>query len=103
FTKHVALPEELSWIKHMIIELWIDQEGFRAVRSCMQLMGYSPRTRSLHPYEPAEDVRSGVTAGLAEFMPTKRETFTFHYATLDSPPTLRMVSVAGDESRDYIS
>ncbi|KAG6380913.1 hypothetical protein JVT61DRAFT_5305 [Boletus reticuloceps] len=103
FMKHVALPEELSWIKHMIIELWIDQEGFRAVRSCMQLMGYSPRTRSLHPYEPAEDVRSGITAGLAEFMPTKRETFTFHYATLDSPPTLRMVSVAGDESRDYIS
>jgi hypothetical protein len=101
--KHVALPEELSWLKHMIIELWIDQEGFRAVRPCMQLMGYSPRTRSLHPYESAENAGSDVTAGVAEFMPTKRETFTFHYATLDSPPTLRTVSVAGNESRDYIS
>lgn len=101
--KHVALPEELSWLKHMIIELWIDQEGFRAVRPCMQLMGYSPRTRSLHPYEPADNAGSNVTAGVAEFMPTKRETFAFHYATLDSPPILRMVSVAGNESRDYIS
>ncbi|KAI9570303.1 hypothetical protein HD554DRAFT_406035 [Boletus coccyginus] len=103
FVKHVALPEELSWLKHMVIELWIDQEGFRAVRSCMQLMGYSPRTRSLHPYENAENAGSDVTAGVAEFMPTKRETFAFHYATLDSPPTLRMVSVAGDESRDHTS
>ncbi|KAN0100349.1 hypothetical protein V8E55_000333 [Tylopilus felleus] len=103
FMKHVELPDELSWIKHMIIELWIDQEGFRAVRSCMQLMGYSPRTRSLHPYESAEDAGSCVSAGVVEFMPTKRETFAFHYATLDSPPTLRMVSVSGDEARDYIS
>lgn len=103
FMKHVALPEELSWLKYMIIELWIDQEGFRAVRPCMQLMGYSPRTRSLHPYEPAENVGFDVTAGVAEFMPTKRKTFAFHYATLDSPPTLRTVSMAGDESRDFIS
>lgn len=101
--KHVALPEELSWLKHMIIELWIDQEGFRAVRPCMQLMGYSPRTRSLHPYESSENAGSDVTAGVAEFMPTKRETFAFHYSALDSPPTLRTVSVAGNESRDYIS
>lgn len=70
----------------------------------MQLMGYSPRTRSLHPYESAENANlTDVTAGVAEFMPSKRETFAFHYATLDSPPTLRTVSVAGDESRDYIS
>lgn len=103
FIKHLALPEDLSWLKHVIIELWIDQEGFRAVRPCMQLIGYSPRTRSLHPYESPENVGSDVTAGVAEFMPTKRETFAFHYATLDSPPTLRMVSIIGDESRDYIS
>ena len=103
FPKHVALPEGLSWLKHMAIELWIDQEGFRSVRPCMQLIGYSPRTRSLHPYESAENAGSDITAGVAEFMPIKRETFTFHYATLDSPPTLRMVSVVGDESRDYTS
>ncbi|KIK94155.1 hypothetical protein PAXRUDRAFT_828295 [Paxillus rubicundulus Ve08.2h10] len=36
-------------------------------------------------------------------MPMIRETFAFHYATLDGPPTLRMLSVGGDESRDYIS
>ena len=103
FMKHIALPEKLSWLEHILIELWIDQEGFRAVRPSMQLVGYSPRTRSLHPYEAAENAGSDVTAGVAEFMPMKRESFVFHYATLDSPPTLRMVSVAGDESRDYIS
>ncbi|KAH0838055.1 hypothetical protein J3R83DRAFT_6295 [Lanmaoa asiatica] len=103
FMKHVALPEELLWLKRTVIELWIDQEGFRAVRPCMRLMGYSPRTRSLHPYESAENTGFDATAGVAEFMPTRRETFAFHYATLDSPPTLRMVSVAGDESRDYVS
>ena len=101
--KRVALPDELSWLQCMEIELWFDQEGFRAARSCMQLIGYSPRTRSLYPYEPARDVESNVTAGVAEFMPTKRETFAYHYSTLDSSPTLRMISVAGDESRDYIS
>jgi len=53
--KRVALPEELSRLKHMIIELWIDQKGFRAVD--MQLMEYSPRTRSLHPYKSAENFR----------------------------------------------
>lgn len=103
FARHVALPEEPSWIKHMSIQLWIDQEGFRSVRPRMQLIGYSPRSRSFYPYESAENARPDVTAGVAEFMPTKRETFVFHYATLDSPPTLRMVSVAGDGSGDYIS
>ncbi|KAG9314094.1 hypothetical protein JVU11DRAFT_4875 [Chiua virens] len=103
FVKHVALPEEFSWLRQMAIKLWIDQEGFRAVRSSMQLIDYSPRTRSLLPYGPAENAGSDVTAGIAEFMPTKRETFAFHYGTLDGPPVLRMVSVAGDDSRDYIS
>ncbi|KIJ66248.1 hypothetical protein HYDPIDRAFT_109242 [Hydnomerulius pinastri MD-312] len=36
-------------------------------------------------------------------MPMKRETFAFHYATLDGPPTLRTLTVCGEESRDYIA
>ncbi|KAH7886078.1 hypothetical protein F5I97DRAFT_1808890 [Phlebopus sp. FC_14] len=102
-TKLGTLPKELSWLKDTTIELWIDQEGFRAVKHSMQLMGYSPRSRSLQPYGAIEDDDSDSTAGVAEFMPIKREVFAFHYATLDGPPTLRMVSLGGDESRDFVS
>ncbi|KAG2368860.1 hypothetical protein BDR07DRAFT_1390284 [Suillus spraguei] len=84
------------------VELWIDQEGFRAIRPMMRLMGYSPRSRSLLPYGE-RGVSSDVSGGVAEFMPVKRESFAFHYATLDGPPMLRRVTVGGDESRDYLS
>ncbi|KAF9225514.1 hypothetical protein BS17DRAFT_673568, partial [Gyrodon lividus] len=103
FPKFIALPEDLSWLKQVTIDLWIDQEGFRAIKPSMQLMGYSPRSRSLQPYGTIGDAGFDITAGVAEFMPMRRETFAFHYAALDGPPTLRMLSVGGDESRDYIS
>ncbi|KAG0707442.1 hypothetical protein DFH29DRAFT_895773 [Suillus ampliporus] len=101
-SKHPYLPHDLAWLGGTEVELWIDQEGFRAIRPMMRLMGYSPRSRSLLPYGE-RGVSSDVTGGVAEFMPVKRESFAFHYATLDGPPMLRRVTVGGDESRDYLS
>lgn len=43
------------------------------------------------------------SAGMAEFMPVKRESFVFHHSTLDPPPSIRRLSVNGDESRDHLS
>ncbi|KAG2155541.1 hypothetical protein DEU56DRAFT_976126 [Suillus clintonianus] len=101
-SKHPYLPRDLTWLGGTDVELWIDQEGFRAIRPMMRLMGYSPRSRSLLPYGE-RGVSSDVSGGVAEFMPVKRESFAFHYATLDGPPMLRRVTVGGDESRDYLS
>ncbi|KII93591.1 hypothetical protein PLICRDRAFT_79183, partial [Plicaturopsis crispa FD-325 SS-3] len=63
----------------------IDQEGFRSIQPSFKFTGFSPR------------------AGIADFMPTKRESFVFHHAPLDSAPVLRRVLVNGDASRDHIS
>ncbi|KAG1754918.1 uncharacterized protein EDB91DRAFT_1233728 [Suillus paluster] len=101
-SKYPYLPHDLAWLGGTEVELWIDQEGFRAIRPRMRLMGYSPRSRSLLPYGE-RGVSSDVSGGVAEFMPVKRESFAFHYATLDGPPMLRRVTVGGDESRDYLS
>lgn len=101
-SKHPYLPRDLAWLGGTEVELWIDQEGFRAIRPMMRLVGYSPRSRSLLPYGE-RGVSSDVSGGVAEFMPVKRESFAFHYATLDGPPMLRRVTVGGDESRDHLS
>ncbi|OAX32859.1 hypothetical protein K503DRAFT_664882, partial [Rhizopogon vinicolor AM-OR11-026] len=96
------LPHDLAWLGGIEVELWIDQEGFRAIRPMMRLMGYSPRSRSLLPYGE-RGISSDMSGGVAEFMPGKRESFAFHYATLDGTPMLRRVTVGGDGSRDYLS
>ncbi|KAG2117992.1 uncharacterized protein F5147DRAFT_669403 [Suillus discolor] len=101
-SKHPYLPRDLAWLGGTEVELWIDQEGFRAIRPMMRLMGYSPRSRSLLPYGE-RGVSADVSGGFAEFMPVKRESFAFHYAILDGLPMLRRVTVGGDESRDYLS
>ncbi|KAH7916465.1 hypothetical protein BJ138DRAFT_474983 [Hygrophoropsis aurantiaca] len=103
YSKFAFLPKDLAWLKDVTIELWIDQEGFRAIKPTLRLMGYSPRARSLHPYGTVHASGTDLTAGVAEFMPVKREAFAFHHAVLDGTPTLRRVTVDGDESRDYIS
>ncbi|KAH7930610.1 hypothetical protein BV22DRAFT_1000551, partial [Leucogyrophana mollusca] len=103
YSKFAFLPKNLAWLKDVTIELWIDQEGFRASKPTLRLVGYSPRARSLHPYGTIHASGTDLSAGVAEFMPVKRETFVFHHAILDGPPTLRRVTVGSDESRDYIS
>jgi hypothetical protein len=90
------LPESLSWFKHNVkhLELFIDQEGFRAVQPSFRLVGFSSFSRSL-------DIDS--TTGVVDFMPIRREAFFFHYSALDSSPVIRRLVVNGEESKDYIS
>jgi hypothetical protein len=101
--KYGFLPEKLSWLKGFAVELLIDQEGFRAIQPSLKLMGYSTHSRfwSHHPNSHSED--SVLGDSLIEFMPAKRQSFNFHYAPFDGLPTLRRITVNGDETRDYIS
>ncbi|TFK56718.1 hypothetical protein OE88DRAFT_1650149 [Heliocybe sulcata] len=96
-----ALSQELPQaLKDIIIDMWIDQEGFRAVRPAFRLMGYSsvpaPSTGLGSDQRESNLIR-------ADFLPVKRQIFTFHHAALDGPPIIRRMTINGDESRDYIS
>jgi len=95
--KYAFLPKNLPWLKGMVVELLIDQEGFRTIRPSFKLIGYSSQTRSLDPHWNVMD------GGVAEFMSSKRQRFHFHYAPFDGLPILRRITVNGEESRDYIS
>ncbi|KAI0033810.1 hypothetical protein K488DRAFT_31969, partial [Vararia minispora EC-137] len=94
------LPVAMSWLKGVVVELMIDQEGFRAVRPTLKLVGYAgPSSHS----DRAVSLADHHACGKADFMPTRRESFVFHHFALDSPPILRRVTTNGDESRDYTS
>ncbi|KAJ6621228.1 hypothetical protein B0H10DRAFT_1675858, partial [Mycena sp. CBHHK59/15] len=90
------LPSNISWLKDIVVELLVDQEGFRAVHPTFKFMGYSKQARGW-------DSPHSLDGGLALFRPVKRETFHFHYAPLDSLPILRRITVNEDETRDFIS
>ncbi|EJD54442.1 hypothetical protein AURDEDRAFT_110090 [Auricularia subglabra TFB-10046 SS5] len=81
----IKLPKELSFLTTAYLELWIDQEGFRAVRPTFWL------------------VASRDSNDLAEFKMRPKQSFVFHHAALDSAPVLRRLTLNGDESRDYMS
>ncbi|KAF9651385.1 hypothetical protein BDM02DRAFT_3065985, partial [Thelephora ganbajun] len=85
------LPHHLTWLQNITISLCIDQEGFRAIFPTFKLASTDP------------DSAMKLDVGMAEFMPLKRESFVFHYSTLDTSPSIRRLSVNGDESRDYLS
>ncbi|KAJ7445825.1 hypothetical protein B0H11DRAFT_2087002 [Mycena galericulata] len=89
----IPLPLNLLWLRDTVIELLVDQEGFRAIHPTFKLVGFPKQTRGW-------DSPDG---GLALFCPVKRETFRFHYAPLDGLPILRRLTINDDESRDYIS
>ncbi|KAI0660513.1 hypothetical protein C8Q70DRAFT_975994 [Cubamyces menziesii] len=94
------LPDVLSWLRDLCIELWIDQEGFRAIRPRFRLSGYT---------HPASTTRSGstladvLTHGTAQFLPARRQGAVYHHGTLDSCPVLRRLTLADNEDKDYIS
>lgn len=94
-----GLPPVLSWLQPVQLELWIDQEGFRLARPIFTLSGYTITSSPDH--DP--DVVEALTYGSAEFRPTERRQFIFHHHTLDPPPVLRKLTLAGDDSRDYLS
>ena len=89
------LPPSLAWLDSCFIELSIDQEGFRAVQARFRFTGYSGRHSLDHHGDSPDKV--------AQFRPISRQVFNFHYATLESLPVLRRITVNGDEARDYIT
>ena len=101
--KCTFLPENLSWLKDFAVELLIDQEGFRAIQPSFRLVGYSTYSRLWSHYLNPPSDGSTTDDGVVEFMPVKRQSFNFHYAPFDGLPTLRRITVNGNESRDYIS
>ncbi|OJT08496.1 hypothetical protein TRAPUB_679 [Trametes pubescens] len=93
------LPEPLNWLRETCIELWIDQEGFRAIRAQFHLAAYTPAPPLFS--SPADEP----TYGLALFRPTRpqQQRAVYHHGALDSAPVLRRLTLAGSEERDYIS
>lgn len=89
-----CLPPDLSWLEDVVVQLLIDQEGFRSIFPSFR---FARCCRSLDRHQP------GIIGGVAEFIPLKRQTFYFHWAPFDSLPLLRRVTVDNRASRDYIS
>lgn len=127
----INLPHHLAWLRNTTFSLCIDQEGFRAVFPAFELVGYArpklpihtsraemqkllassnPGTTSIKQLSEFIDQAStdpdlalNLDEGMAEFLPLKRESFLFNHSTLDTPPSIRRLSVNEDESRDYLS
>jgi len=89
-----ARPKDLSWLDKTIVEMVIDQEGFRGVVARFKFSGFNNK-QSLAP--------AGDTSGVAHFRPIHRQSFIFHYAPIDGLPVLRRITLNGDETRDYCS
>lgn len=124
------IPHHLLWLQSTTVSLCIDQEGFRAVFPTFKLVGFPNPTLPIHTSAAQmqrflvgdvggastkqlsdfmdqasmdSDLAVNLDVGMAEFMPLKRERFVFHHSTLDIPPSIRRLSVNGDESKDYLS
>ncbi len=94
----VDLPEVLGWLRDICFELWIDQEGFRRIQPRFRLVGYTPPS----PF-PDMSCDNELTHGIALFRPIRRETSIYHHGILDTLPTLRRLTLAHREDKDYIS
>ena len=127
----MSLPHYLAWLRNITISFCIDQEGFRAVFPTFKLVGYTTPALPIHASRAEvqklvangnmggtsikqlsefidqasvdPDLAVDLDGGMAEFMPLKRESFLFNHSTLDTPPSIRRLSVNEDESRDYLS
>jgi hypothetical protein len=94
------LPLSLSWLKSTVLELMIDQEGFRMIQPTFRLAGYSP---PLALESEATPLDLHLVSATADFMPAERKSFTFHHSSLDTPPVFRRLLVNGDGFHDYLS
>lgn len=93
----LSRPQQPPWLQDMIIELLIDQEGFRSVSPRLKFVGYSSSTKLY------DTQGRSVTGGVATFMPLSRQTFCFHSGPFEAPPVLRRIMVIGGSTRDYIA
>ncbi|KAL5535983.1 hypothetical protein ACEPAF_4077 [Sanghuangporus sanghuang] len=107
----VPCLKHAQWLRDTIVELWIDQEGFRAIRPkfflasvsnglpCSQDPSYGPSPSGIT--ELTED-HDPLYTTVAEFLPVSRAAHYFHHAAFDRAPTLHRITT-GDETKDYIS
>jgi len=86
-----GLPDSALWLLGIVVELWIDQEGFRAVKPEFILSRYF-RSRTNDP-----------ELSIAEFTPRLRQGYHFHYAPFDTPPILRRLTLNGSQTHDHIA
>ncbi|KAF8167321.1 hypothetical protein B0H34DRAFT_792060 [Crassisporium funariophilum] len=87
--------EDFSWLKAVTVQFLVDQEGFRAAQPSFKYSGLVRLRSSQEPRMPA--------TLMAQFRPTVRQAFHFHYAPFETPPILRRVTTNGQETHDYIS
>lgn len=100
-SRRQSLPVSLAWLKDIIIELYFDQEGYRVVRPAFRLAGYTgPRDVDK---DEASSMNHHLCSGQADFIPLKREIFSFHHAALETAPVFRRLTMKDDDSHDYIS
>ncbi|KAH8110609.1 hypothetical protein DFH11DRAFT_1489946, partial [Phellopilus nigrolimitatus] len=92
------------WLRDTTVEIWIDQEGFRAIRPKFYLASISNGL----PYAQDQCASRGaendpLLTTVAEFLPISRAAHFFHHAALDRAPTLNRIITNGDETHDYIA
>lgn len=95
--RFTLLPLSLSWLKSTVLEIMIDQEGFRAIQPVLRLVGYS------RPPAPETGADLQLVSATADFMPVERKSFSFHHSSLETPPVFRRLMINGDEYHDYLS
>ena len=94
--KHFPQPkEDFAWIRDITIQCLIDQEGFRTAQPSFKLSGIVHLRSSLEPQTPGP--------ATAQFRPIARQSFHFHHAAFEAPPTLRRVTINDQETHDYVS
>ncbi|KAL5533733.1 hypothetical protein ACEPAG_193 [Sanghuangporus baumii] len=107
----VPCLKHAQWLRDTIVELWIDQEGFRAIRPKFFLASVSNGLPYSHEpsYGPSASGITGLTEDhdplyttVAEFLPVSRAAHYFHHAAFDRAPTLHRITT-GDETKDHIS
>ena len=100
------VPPTLNWLHDICFQLWIDQEGSRAIRPTFRLVGFNPSSgTSLFPTSGSElwaDTTHPLTHGLALFRPMLQVTSVYHHGTLDTPSVLGRLTLADREDKYYI-
>ncbi|KAG9045702.1 hypothetical protein FS837_005822 [Tulasnella sp. UAMH 9824] len=111
----VNLPAKIAFLKDTIVELHIDQleatnapsttSAASAPLMTRHSRSVSKSSTAATPSTPSSCFEEDLYGeyGLAEFRMNVREFFVYHHAKFDSAPTLRRVTINGDESKDYIS
>ncbi|KLO10128.1 hypothetical protein SCHPADRAFT_832997, partial [Schizopora paradoxa] len=111
----VVLPclTQARWLRDCIVQLWVDQEGFRSICPTFKLsrVAYAPMDQlSVLPESCAAAARGlgqintemTLLSTVAEFVPSTRETYYFHHAAMDRAPCLRRITVGKNEGKDYV-